>query len=84
MGIEIEGLKGIAGGCRAAAKLCGSCKFATAAVFCRVDLAFLCLNCDSRIHDNKLSSPDTSFTGCVRSADIGMPGYQEGISLHIC
>ncbi|GLT97547.1 hypothetical protein SLE2022_151060 [Rubroshorea leprosula] len=54
MGIEIEALKGIAGGCRVVAKPCGSCKFATAAVFCRVDSAFLCLNCDSRIHDNKL------------------------------
>ncbi|GLT49647.1 hypothetical protein SLA2020_231910 [Shorea laevis] len=54
MGIEIESLKGIAGGCKGVAKPCDSCKAAAAAVFCRVDSVFLCLNCDSRIHSNKL------------------------------
>ncbi|CAN0899609.1 Zinc finger protein CONSTANS-LIKE 4 [Linum grandiflorum] len=40
-----------------ASKLCDSCKSATAALFCRPDSAFLCLNCDSKIHAaNKLAS----------------------------
>ncbi|XP_045812090.1 zinc finger protein CONSTANS-LIKE 5 isoform X1 [Trifolium pratense] len=38
-------------------KLCDSCKITSAALFCRSDSAFLCINCDSRIHSaNKLSS----------------------------
>ncbi|CAN1140474.1 Zinc finger protein CONSTANS-LIKE 4 [Linum perenne] len=40
-----------------ASKLCDSCKSATATLFCRPDAAFLCINCDSRIHAaNKLAS----------------------------
>lgn len=40
-----------------ASKLCDSCKSATAALYCRPDAAFLCLNCDSKIHAaNKLAS----------------------------
>ncbi|OMO59676.1 Zinc finger, B-box [Corchorus olitorius] len=42
-----------------AAKTCDSCKSAAAAIFCRTDSAFMCLNCDSRIHsagNNKLVS----------------------------
>ncbi|GAV88364.1 zf-B_box domain-containing protein/CCT domain-containing protein, partial [Cephalotus follicularis] len=51
MGIEIESLKeGISCGWRVAAKPCDTCKSAAAAVFCRADSAFLCMNCDSRIH----------------------------------
>ncbi|RAL47933.1 hypothetical protein DM860_015720 [Cuscuta australis] len=39
------------------AKLCDSCKTASAAVFCGADTAFLCLDCDSEIHAaNKLAS----------------------------
>ncbi|KAF5748097.1 CONSTANS-like 3 protein [Tripterygium wilfordii] len=41
----------------AASKLCDSCESAPATLFCRADSAFLCLNCDSRIHAaNKLAS----------------------------
>lgn len=40
-----------------ASKLCDSCKSATATLFCRADSAFLCPNCDSKIHAaNKLAS----------------------------
>ncbi|XP_065850002.1 zinc finger protein CONSTANS-LIKE 4 [Euphorbia lathyris] len=40
-----------------ASKLCDSCKSATATLFCRADSAFLCLNCDSKVHAaNKLAS----------------------------
>lgn len=40
-----------------AAKLCDSCKSASATVFCRADSAFLCIGCDSKIHAaNKLAS----------------------------
>uniref|UniRef100_A0A2P2MHJ5 Zinc finger protein n=1 Tax=Rhizophora mucronata TaxID=61149 RepID=A0A2P2MHJ5_RHIMU len=48
----IETLKNLAGGgwTSVAAKRCDSCKTAAAALFCRVDSAFLCLNCDSKIH----------------------------------
>ncbi|KAJ9184126.1 hypothetical protein P3X46_007897 [Hevea brasiliensis] len=38
-------------------KLCDSCKSATATLFCRADSAFLCINCDSKVHAaNKLAS----------------------------
>ncbi|KAK8679619.1 hypothetical protein V6N13_145064 [Hibiscus sabdariffa] len=37
--------------------MCDSCKSATATLFCRADSAFLCSNCDSKIHAaNKLAS----------------------------
>ncbi|KAA8525673.1 hypothetical protein F0562_007528 [Nyssa sinensis] len=40
-----------------AAKLCDSCKSATATLFCRADSAFLCVGCDSEVHEaNKLAS----------------------------
>ncbi|XP_052210756.1 zinc finger protein CONSTANS-LIKE 4 [Diospyros lotus] len=40
-----------------AAKLCDSCKSATATLFCRADTAFLCVGCDAKIHAvNKLAS----------------------------
>lgn len=40
-----------------AAKLCDSCKSATATLFCRADSAFLCLGCDAKIHAaNKMAS----------------------------
>ncbi|CAN6582796.1 unnamed protein product [Malus baccata var. baccata] len=40
-----------------ASKLCDSCQSATATLFCRADSAFLCVNCDSKIHAaNKLAS----------------------------
>ncbi|KAF8392939.1 hypothetical protein HHK36_021179 [Tetracentron sinense] len=39
------------------AKPCDSCKSAPAGLFCRADLAFLCLGCDAKIHAaNKLAS----------------------------
>ncbi|GAB4836704.1 hypothetical protein Ancab_001617 [Ancistrocladus abbreviatus] len=45
------------GGGLMAAKLCDSCKSATATLFCRADSAFLCLTCDSKVHAaNKLAS----------------------------
>lgn len=40
-----------------ASKLCDSCKSATATLFCRADSAFLCVNCDNKVHAaNKLAS----------------------------
>lgn len=40
-----------------ASKLCDSCKSATATLFCRADSAFLCVNCDTKVHAaNKLAS----------------------------
>ncbi|KAJ8763786.1 hypothetical protein K2173_003568 [Erythroxylum novogranatense] len=40
-----------------ASKLCHSCKSTTAALFCRSDAAFLCVNCDSKVHAaNQLAS----------------------------
>ena len=39
------------------AKLCDSCKSASAAVFCRADSAFLCRACDADVHAaNELAS----------------------------
>ncbi|XVE98711.1 hypothetical protein REPUB_Repub03eG0131500 [Reevesia pubescens] len=58
MGIEIASVKGIRGGWGMSGKTCDTCKSAAAAIFCRADSAFMCLNCDSRIHsgNNKLVS----------------------------
>ncbi|KAM1206293.1 hypothetical protein ACFX2I_015464 [Malus domestica] len=33
-----------------ASKLCDSCQSATATLYCRTDSAFLCVNCNSKIH----------------------------------
>ncbi|KAK3019236.1 hypothetical protein RJ639_004680 [Escallonia herrerae] len=39
------------------AKLCESCKRASASLFCRADSAFLCVGCDAKVHAaNKLAS----------------------------
>ncbi|XP_019176607.1 PREDICTED: zinc finger protein CONSTANS-LIKE 4-like [Ipomoea nil] len=47
------------------AKLCDSCKRASATVFCRADTAFLCLSCDSKIHAaNKLASRHARVLVC--------------------
>lgn len=54
MGIDLDTVKGISGGWGIAAKPCDSCKTASAAIYCRPDSAFLCLNCDTRIHNNRL------------------------------
>ncbi|XP_057524057.1 zinc finger protein CONSTANS-LIKE 4-like [Amaranthus tricolor] len=44
-------------GLMAAAKLCDSCKSATATIFCRADAAYLCTSCDAKVHAaNKLAS----------------------------
>ncbi|KAJ6698730.1 ZINC FINGER PROTEIN CONSTANS-LIKE 5 [Salix purpurea] len=56
MGIVVENLRNLTGGWRAAAKRCDSCKTEAAAAFCRVDSAFLCLNCDTKIHHSGVSS----------------------------
>ncbi|XVE71766.1 hypothetical protein DITRI_Ditri10aG0178200 [Diplodiscus trichospermus] len=50
MGIERASVKSVRGGWGMAARTCDTCKSAAAAVFCRADSAFTCLNCDSRIH----------------------------------
>ncbi|XP_022750355.1 zinc finger protein CONSTANS-LIKE 4-like [Durio zibethinus] len=48
-----------------ASKLCDSCKSATATLFCRADSAFLCSNCDSKIHAaNKLASRHARVCVC--------------------
>ncbi|KAJ6330827.1 hypothetical protein OIU76_009426 [Salix suchowensis] len=56
MGIVVESLRNLTGGWRAAAKRCDSCKTEAAAAFCRADSAFLCLNCDTKIHHSGVSS----------------------------
>ncbi|CAA7062389.1 unnamed protein product [Microthlaspi erraticum] len=50
MGFGLESIKSISGGWGAAARSCDACKSVAAAVFCRVDSAFLCITCDTRIH----------------------------------
>ncbi|CAL8990782.1 unnamed protein product [Prunus brigantina] len=55
MGIQAGGWRAMAGGL--VAKPCDSCKNSAAALFCRVDSAFLCLTCDTKIHAaNKLAT----------------------------
>lgn len=56
MGIEVESLKNLTGGWSISAKRCDSCKTAAAATFCRADSAFLCLNCDTKIHHGGINS----------------------------
>ncbi|XVF47768.1 hypothetical protein PTKIN_Ptkin03bG0136900 [Pterospermum kingtungense] len=58
MGIEIASVRGFKGGWGMGAKTCDACKSAAAAIFCRADSAFMCLNCDARIHsgNNKIIS----------------------------
>ena len=50
MGFGLENIKSISGGWGAAVRFCDACQSVSAAVFCRVDSAFLCLTCDTRIH----------------------------------
>ncbi|CAH8358729.1 unnamed protein product [Eruca vesicaria subsp. sativa] len=50
MGFGLENIKQISGGWGAAARSCDACQSVSAAVFCRVDSAFLCIACDTRIH----------------------------------
>ncbi|KAE8665573.1 Zinc finger protein CONSTANS-LIKE 4 [Hibiscus syriacus] len=48
-----------------ASKLCDSCKSERATLFCRSDSAFLCSNCDSKIHAaNKLASRHARVLVC--------------------
>lgn len=46
MGIGLENF------CTTVARRCDSCKIVAAVAFCRVDSAFLCLNCDTKIHND--------------------------------
>ncbi|KAF8084662.1 hypothetical protein N665_0708s0019 [Sinapis alba] len=50
MGFGLESIKSLSGGWGAAARSCDACKSVAAAVFCRVDSAFLCIPCDTSIH----------------------------------
>ncbi|KAG2310800.1 hypothetical protein Bca4012_025309 [Brassica carinata] len=50
MGFGLESIKSLSGGWGAAARSCDACKSVSAAVFCRVDSAFLCIACDTSIH----------------------------------
>ncbi|KAB2069418.1 hypothetical protein ES319_A08G094800v1 [Gossypium barbadense] len=50
MVIDTTNVKGLTGRWGMAAKTCDTCKSAATAIFCRSDSAFMCLNCDSRIH----------------------------------
>ncbi|KHN17564.1 Zinc finger protein CONSTANS-LIKE 5 [Glycine soja] len=57
MGIERGGFKGFRSAWSVPPKPCDSCKLASAALFCHLDSAFLCIACDSNIHcSNKLAS----------------------------
>ncbi|KAE8730799.1 Zinc finger protein CONSTANS-LIKE 5 [Hibiscus syriacus] len=49
-----------------ATKLCDICKSTSAAIFCRVDSAFMCMNCDSRVHSG------TNELGSVRHDRVWM------------
>ncbi|KAJ6759300.1 ZINC FINGER PROTEIN CONSTANS-LIKE 5 [Salix koriyanagi] len=55
MGIVVESLKNLTGGWGVEAKRCDSCKTVAAAAFCRADSAFLCLNCDTKIHHGQVN-----------------------------
>ncbi|CAH8366276.1 unnamed protein product [Eruca vesicaria subsp. sativa] len=50
MGFGLESINPLSRGWGAAARSCDACKSVSAAVFCRVDSAFLCITCDTRIH----------------------------------
>ncbi|XP_059637129.1 zinc finger protein CONSTANS-LIKE 4-like [Cornus florida] len=57
MGIEEAGGKSFPAGWNMATKPCDSCKLAVALLFCRADSAFMCMDCDSKIHGaNRLAS----------------------------
>ena len=56
MGIEVESLRKLTGGWSASAKRCDSCKTKAAVAFCQADSAFLCLNCDTKIHHSGVKS----------------------------
>ncbi|KAE8657957.1 Zinc finger protein CONSTANS-LIKE 5 [Hibiscus syriacus] len=66
MGIEIGSVRRITGGWGMAIKICDICRSTSAAIFCRVDSAFMCLNCDSRIHSG------TNNLGSVRHERVWM------------
>ncbi|CAA3004294.1 zinc finger CONSTANS-LIKE 4-like [Olea europaea subsp. europaea] len=47
------------------AKLCNSCKSSPVSVFCRADTAFLCHDCDARVHEaNKAASRHARVLVC--------------------
>ncbi|KAJ0246046.1 Zinc finger protein CONSTANS-LIKE 5 [Hirschfeldia incana] len=50
MGFGLESIRPVSGGWGAAARSCDACKSVSAAVFCRLDSAFLCIACDTSIH----------------------------------
>ncbi|KAF3540885.1 hypothetical protein F2Q69_00019399 [Brassica cretica] len=50
MGFGLESIKPLSGGWGAAARSCDACKSASAAVFCRVDSAFLCITCRANLY----------------------------------
>ncbi|XP_010259762.1 PREDICTED: zinc finger protein CONSTANS-LIKE 5-like [Nelumbo nucifera] len=57
MAIDEESGKGYPASWSLSAKPCDSCKSASALLFCRADSAFLCFNCDAKVHGaNKLAS----------------------------
>nr|DAD45412.1 TPA_asm: hypothetical protein HUJ06_003642 [Nelumbo nucifera] len=57
MAIDDESDKGYSASWSLSAKPCDSCKSASALLFCRADSAFLCFNCDAKVHGaNKLAS----------------------------
>ncbi|KAJ9141199.1 hypothetical protein P3X46_031767 [Hevea brasiliensis] len=57
MAVHVQSVENLTSRWTVAARCCDFCKTATAAVFCRADSAFLCLNCDTKIHAaNKLVS----------------------------
>ncbi|XP_043710024.1 zinc finger protein CONSTANS-LIKE 4-like [Telopea speciosissima] len=57
MGSDEETGEGYAASWGMTAKPCDSCKSAAALLFCRADSAFLCIDCDAKVHGaNKLAS----------------------------
>ncbi|KAK8697524.1 hypothetical protein V6N13_113669 [Hibiscus sabdariffa] len=77
MGIETANVKDLAGRRGMAAKTCDTCKSAAAAIFCPSDSAFMCLDCDSRIHSGSNKLVSLSFlvpTGGNCQTDDAEPG----------
>nr|DAD36084.1 TPA_asm: hypothetical protein HUJ06_006724 [Nelumbo nucifera] len=57
MAINDESSKGYPASWSLSAKPYDSCKSASALLFCRADSAFLCFNCDAKVHDIHSANP---------------------------
>ncbi|XP_021723810.1 zinc finger protein CONSTANS-LIKE 4-like [Chenopodium quinoa] len=73
------------GGGLMAAKLCDSCKSASATVFCRADTAYLCISCDAKVHAaNKLASRHARVWVCEVCEHAPATVTCKADAAHIC